>query len=284
MKPTPPADGAPISDVDSLGVVSPDVAAKIKAAAGLAVDQAPQARPAAFPALQPEQQMKPGTERWPVKTGQDPDRAKVGKNVINGEDLGAGIVESTVEELTSLPRPPGLEDESGDPPEFQDVRDGVTETTIWRIEAQIISIKHESDGDYHLVLQGPSGQQMIAEVPRPSTEFVGDSPWLANFEQARKEIDDKLVKHLSPNAFGLIQGKFMPHGAMMFQPRESAPRGFSFVTPPRESRAPQPLFQSAIPPTSVRLTGIGFFDRAHGATGAAPNVIELHPVLKVEWL
>jgi hypothetical protein len=28
---------------------------------------------------------------------------------------------------------------------------------------------------------------------------------------------------------------------------------------------------------------VGFFDRAHGATGAAPNVIELHPALKIEW-
>jgi hypothetical protein len=44
------------------------------------------------------------------------------------------------------------------------------------------------------------------------------------------------------------------------------------------------LFQTAIEPTQARITGVGFFDRAHGATGAAPNVIELHPVLKVEWL
>jgi hypothetical protein len=29
----------------------------------------------------------------------------------------------------------------------------------------------------------------------------------------------------------------------------------------------------------VTLTGVGFFDRRHGATGAAPNGIELHPVL-----
>jgi hypothetical protein len=283
MRPTPRADGDPITDVNSLGIVSPDVAARIKAAAGLAVDQAPQARPAAFPAPQPEQ-MRPGTERWPVKTGQDPDRAKVGKNVIDGEDLGAGIVDSAVEELASLPRPPGLEDPSADPPEFRDVRDGVAEITIWRVQAQIISIKHEQDGDYHLVLQGVGGQEMIAEIPRPSPEFVGDSPWLDNFDQARREVDDKLVRHLSPNAFAMVQGRFMPHGAMPFQPRQSAPPGASFTTPPRGSRAPQPLFQSAIPPTAVRITGVGFFDRAHGATGAAPNVVEIHPVLKIEWL
>ena len=282
-EPLPRAAAAP-PDVDSLGVVSTEVALKIKAAAGLGA--APEAASlrvqAASPAL-PEQN-KPGTERWPVKTGQDPDRGKVGTNVINGEDLGAGIVESTIAELDSLPRPAGLEDIRADPPEFQAVRDGVAEVTIWRIEAQIISLKHEADGDYHLVLQGPGGEQMIAEIPTPSARFVGDSPWLDNFTAARKEIDDKLVRQLSPARFGAVRGRFMPHGAMMFQPRDAADPGLSFMTPPAGSALPQPLFQSAIQPTPVRITGVGFFDREHGATGAAPNVIELHPVLKIEWL
>jgi hypothetical protein len=215
---------------------------------------------------------------------QDPDRGKVGRNVIDGNDLGAGIVETTIAELASLPRPTGLEDIRADPPEFQSVRDGVAEITIWRIEAQIMALKHEIDGDYHLVLQGPGGEQMIAEIPTPSTQFVGDSPWLNSFSAARKEIDDKLVRHLPLAAFGLVQGRFMPLGAMMFQPRAAADPGISFVTPPPGSALPQPLFQSAIQPTSVRITGVGFFDREHGATGAAPNVIELHPVLRVEWL
>ena len=34
----------------------------------------------------------------------------------------------------------------------------------------------------------------------------------------------------------------------------------------------------------VRITGIGFFDRIHGAEGSAPNGIELHPVIKIEFL
>src|SRR5262249_2478396 len=33
----------------------------------------------------------------------------------------------------------------------------------------------------------------------------------------------------------------------------------------------QPPFQTAITPTLARLTGVEFFDRAHGATGAAPS-------------
>jgi hypothetical protein len=40
------------------------------------------------------------------------------------------------------------------------------------IEAKIIAIKHETDGDYHLVLQGQSGQEMVCEIPTPTTVFV----------------------------------------------------------------------------------------------------------------
>jgi hypothetical protein len=69
-----------------------------------------------------------------------------------------------------------LADDKQDPPEFQDVRAGVTEITIWRIEASIIALKHEADGDYHLVLQGTSGATMVGEIPTPTTQFVGDSP------------------------------------------------------------------------------------------------------------
>ena len=283
LPPTPPEDGPPITDVNTLGIVPPDVAAKIKAAAGLG------AGPESFPPPLPESAPlpradSPGSERWPVKTGQDKDRAKVGKNVIDGVDLHPGIVEATIEELISLPRPPGLEDAKQDPPQFKDVRDGVTEVTIWRIEAAIIALKHEHDGDYHLVLQGASGQEMVAEVPTPSKVFVGDSPWLKNIGEARQSVDDTLVKHLSPADFVLLDDKFVPRGALTFAPRAPAAPVQSFATPPPESTATQPLFQTAIAPTSARLTGVGFFDREHGATGAAPNVVELHPVLKVEWL
>ena len=109
LPPTPAGDGGPITDVNTLSVVKPNVAAQIKKAAGLSGVAAPPqaAMQAPAPAAPPAQVDTPGSERWPVKTGQDPDRAKVGKNVIGGKDLGAGIVETTVEELVSLPRPAG---------------------------------------------------------------------------------------------------------------------------------------------------------------------------------
>ena len=33
----------------------------------------------------------------------------------------------------------------------------------------------------------------------------------------------------------------------------------------------------------IRIAGVGFFDRNHGQYGAAPNFIELHPVLAIEF-
>jgi hypothetical protein len=283
LPPTPAADGTPITDVNALSVVSADVAAKVKQAAGLGASGRAEGRRELAAPVQPLQDT-PGVERWPVKTGQDPDRAKVGKNIVNGTDLGAGIVEATLEELISLPRPPGMEDATQDPPQFASVRNGITEVTIWRITAKIIALKHETDGDYHLVLQGTSGQQMVAEIPTPTSVFVGDTPWLENIGQARAEIDDKLVRHLSPASFGMMNDKLVPQGAGISPLRANPTSSVSFVTPPPGSGLVQPLFQTAISPTLARITGVGFFDRAHGATGAAPNVIELHPALKIEWL
>jgi len=145
-------------------------------------------------------------------------------------------------------------------------------------------LKHEKDGDYHLVLQGSSGAEMVGEIPTPNSTFVGDSPWLANITTARQQIDNRFVQHLAPAAFALMGNKYVPHGALTYQPRATAAPGLSFITPPAGSGMIQPLFSTAITPTRVRLTGVGFFDRAHGATGAAPNVIELHSVLQVEFV
>ena len=36
-------------------------------------------------------------------------------------------------------------------------------------------------------------------------------------------------------------------------------------------------------PQRITVTGVGFFDFAHNQTGAAPNQIELHPVVKVTF-
>jgi hypothetical protein len=58
----------------------------------------------------------------------------------------------------------------------------------------------------------------------------------------------------------------------------------SFRTPAAGQEAQMPAFMTSVPSTPARVTGVGFFDRFHNQTGVAPNVIELHPILKIEWL
>jgi hypothetical protein len=274
--------GEPLRGVDLLPAVSPSVAAQIKALARIAGD--PQALAEAAPA--PELATSPGVERWPVKTGTDPEAALVGKNAVGGQSLGAGIVEATVEELIGMPRPPDMLPVTSDFPSYQTRRAHPVETTIWRIEAEIIALKLEADGDYHLVLQGASGETMIGEIPTPRPPFVGtSSPWLADMQAARQAIDDRLVSHLSPAGFAPMGDKLVPRAALSVQPPVTLRLPESFETPLDQQASAAPTFKTKITPTRARITGVGFFDNVHGQMGVAQaNGIELHPVLKVEWL
>ncbi|HET9280606.1 MAG TPA: hypothetical protein VFR24_01470 [Candidatus Angelobacter sp.] len=280
------SDDGPITDVDQLLTITPDVAAQIKAACG--VNPGVRAMPAPSPAMLPMMVTKPGKERWPVKTGTDEDVALVGKNVINGRNFGKGIVEAKVEELISIPRPANMADPKSDFPAFQSKRSLPLEIVIWRLEVTITALKLEADGDYHLVLQGDSGETMIGEIPTPTQTFLGDSPWLSNIKAARQQVDDKLVHPLNPQ-------DFVPMGNMLV-PRSAAPPELqhvmasfklppSFVTPPEGQESTMPAFKTKVNPTLARITGVGFFDKVHGQMGVSQlQGIELHPVLKIEWL
>jgi hypothetical protein len=277
------SDDGPITDVNLLPVVSASVGAEIKAAAG--VFQAPSGGRVEPSAIQPEFVTRPGIERWPVKTGTDLDGAAVGKNVINGENLGPGIVDATLEELISIPRPSTMPDPREDYPDFQQHQSMPVETTIWRVECEIIALKLETDGDYHLVLQGTSGETMIGEIPTPTTEFIDDSPWMANIAAARQATDERLVNHLSPAAFGRLADKLVPLGAFSNYAAVIPAHETLLHSATRRPGTPMPAFKTKITPTRVRLTGPAFFDKVHGQMGVSQaNGIEIHPVLKIEWL
>jgi hypothetical protein len=157
---------------------------------------------------------------------------------------------------------------------------------VWQITGDITVVKLEADGDYHLVVQGPSGDTMIAEVPTPTKQFIGTSPWLANIKAARAEVDKKIVQHLNPADFVQVDNILVPRESVSGQPRAiTAQLPKSFTTPPEGSESMLPAFQTKIKPTAARITGVGFFDADHGQTGVSHlNGIELHPVLKIEWL
>jgi hypothetical protein len=278
----PAADGGPIRDVNTLRVVSDAVAEKIKAAAGIS---AALLAPRAFAPPLPEAVTKPGVERWPVKTGQDHDRALVGKNIVEGKNLGAGIVVATVEDLIAAPRPADMPDPQLLYNDYQSKRANPVETTIWRLDVTITAMKLEADGDYHLVLQGASGETMIGEIPTPSKQFVGDSPWLANIRVARQAVDDKFVRHLSPAAFVPVGDRLVPRESVSGEVRALPRVPESFLSPVTGDVVSGPLFKTQVPPTRARITGVGFFDKVHGQMGVSQsNGVELHPVLKIEWL
>jgi hypothetical protein len=291
----PAAGGVPsFTDVNTLATLSDSSAAKIKAKAMAEGNELAQAASDALMAAllveSPLLATKPGVERWPVKTGTDSDVGLVGTNVIAGEDLGAGLVEATVEELIRMGRPLGMRPASQNfDSQFHDRRLGVVEQIVWRIDIHVIALKLEADGDYHLVLQGASGETMIAECPTPTPRFVGASAWLDNMQAARKEIDDKLVSKLAPANFVQLDGTLVP--------RESLPPSLARLAMPPPALTATflpladgmeiglPTFKTQVDPTRARITGVGFFDKVHGQMGVSQlNGIELHPILKIEWL
>src|SRR5262249_18743437 len=177
--------------------------------------------------------------------------------------------------------PPGLEF-----PDFQEKRKEPVETTVSQIEAHITALKLEQDGDYHLVLQGASGETMIGEIPTPRPGFVeASSPFLTNIRTARQAVDDKLVRHLFPRDFVPLDGMLVPRSSLSAQPEAMPPLPNSFLPAGAGEQALMPTFKTQITPTRARITGVGFFDRVHGQMGVSQlNGIEIHPVLKIEWL
>ena len=296
---TAPTSGGsgPITDVNALPAVSAATAVAIKQACLAAGAVHAAAAPSLVTA--PQLVTKPGKERWPVKTGNDQDVALVGKNVIGGHDYGRGIVDATVEELIKFGRPPQVANVAVDPKPFTGKRVMPVEIVIFRIQATITAMKLEADGDYHLVLQGATGETMIGEIPMPSKEFVTNSPWLqilngkvmGNIADARKQIDDKFVSKMSPadfapNADGVLIPRASFGGSEIIAPQLQQMKPLaSFVTPPLGKEETVPLFKTKVTPTMARITGVGFFDKVHGQMGVSQfNGIELHPVLKIEWL
>jgi hypothetical protein len=200
---------------------------------------------------------RPGVGARPAATGKPQSFApgverwpvKTGTdNDVKKVNLAAGVVQATVEELHAAARPAAL-------------------------------------GDYHLVLQGQSGETIIGEIPYPDPKFVAPgSPFLDDIRRARAVADSKIISTVPATQFAPM-GKYMVPLASF-----SAPVGKNKQTKlsrlTKAARAPAlpsgMTFKAAIKPIAVRVTGVGFFDRIHGQMGVAPNGIELHPVLDVQ--
>jgi hypothetical protein len=272
--------------VGQLHTVTNDVAARVK---GLAKAPPPRTVPLAPAGVEAAKPVKPGVERWPVKTGVDDDVERVGTLHFAGAD-GEGIVPTTVEELIELPRPDDMTDIRGFQSDYQNKRAEPVELVIWQVEADITVIKKEADGDLHMVLQGTSGDTMIAEVPKPDHAFVGNgSPWFDAIKEVRGKIADRFGQTFAQTPFTQLNAKFampaVPLTMVPPAPPAAAPASGLLTEPPEgDIFDALPPFKAKVPQTPVTITGVGFFDRVHDQTGVAmKNGIELHPVLAIEF-
>lgn len=176
-------------------------------------------------------------QRWSVKTGADTGAA----NLVT-----QAPVAGTIADMVKLPVPAVLP---------RDARTPGTEETVWELDVTLTGYKHESDGDYHLVIADGQGNTMIAEIPDPAALAAG-SFFVEQITAARQAFDNQFGHQL----------------AAATQPA---------ATPQFAAAAMVPaLIQAA---ESVTIRGLGFFDFAHGQDGVAPNAIELHPVISIEF-
>jgi hypothetical protein len=187
-----------------------------------------------------------GTERWAPKGGTDSQATNI--------DL-TNITPKSVTDFVAIhmPQLPGDNTTRIVPDEMH----------VYRVQARLVRWKHETDGDYHLVLTDdtlnfgdesanppvpPTGHSFIGEVPDPKCfagsdgSFGSHTPFADGIISARQTIDQRF-----PNA---DQSGAWNDGAG----------------------------------ARVEITGIGFFDRPHKQAGRAPNNIEIHPILSIRFL
>lgn len=116
-----------------------------------------------------------GVERRAVKTLSDRDRSLVHLTPVR----------TTIDSLVTLPRPSAL-------PSTRRIRP--VETTVFTVEARLLAMFSESDGDYHLVLASPDDPSvtMIAEVPNPDCSGACASGLASTYGKVRRELMDYL--------------------------------------------------------------------------------------------
>lgn len=110
-----------------------------------------------------------GKERWAVKTLADQDISQVNFQPVS----------TTIEELTKLARPSAI-------PGSDRLE---SERKAYSVIGRLTTVKLEMDGDYHLVLQGDTGQTLVAEIPSPSCYSGNSTDVRSEFQTAREVID-----------------------------------------------------------------------------------------------
>ena len=120
----------------------------------------------------------------------------------------------------------------------------LTERTTFKVRARLLGYKHETDRDFHIV---------IADLVNPSQTMIVEIP--------------------DPDCGGAC-------ASPKLSDIQKARQDFAAQFP---NAPPAPQFKVVQGNVVVEVTGVGFFDFAHGQTGLAQNCIELHPVLAIAF-
>ena len=115
-----------------------------------------------------------GVDRWEVKTLSD----------IGARKVSSKVEDTTVKWLTSQKNPISSK---GTPPKN---RLAPFEYRTFRVRAQVIGYKLETDGDFHIVIADPGNPQqtMVVEIPDPQCNGANKSGYAEKYQSARAEI------------------------------------------------------------------------------------------------
>ena len=191
-----------------------------------------------------EAQQCGGTERWAVKVGSDSAAASISV---------ASPVPTTLNQLVFLPTPTL-------PPNHDNDTRLSEERTVRVVEGRLVKFKPElgktGDSDYHLVISDETLQ--FSQGPDVSSHSV-----------VAELVDPDCVpgRQGSPGTTSAFQAQIVNVWERFEKRFPNAKHGWNNANGMR-----------------VRITGIGFFDRPHGQTGRARNMIEIHPVLDIAFI
>jgi hypothetical protein len=134
---------------------------------------------------------EPGPREQPDKPQRHDNGDRTGSaNLRRGVRL-RDTVNTTIEALVALQRPAIV---SGD------ARADPVEVTVYRVEARLLWLFGESDGDYHLVLASTQDTTitMIAEVPDPGCSGACASGYAETYARVRHKLLEYLNSPQSP--------------------------------------------------------------------------------------
>jgi len=194
-----------------------------------------------------------GKERWGVKDGTDAGAQQIGFSTITP---------MTVAQLLQIQEPSIPSDDT--------TRVVPDEQHLYRVNARLVKWKHEcckatDDNDYHLVMTDDTEQYSdeTAGIAVTGHSFVAEMP--------------------DPNCLSGRSGSFGTTSPFLDQ---NATLNIRTARAALESKFPNPVSNGqwndagGIP---VEIIGVEFFDRAHKQTGRAPNNLEIHPILAINF-